>query len=293
MIVTREDGALRLVDQVEHGRVAGVLAAAWGNASIARPAPFEPVLLAATHHDEGWRSRDARLLFDDERGRPLHFVDVDAAEHVRLYRDGVRTVTTADAYAGLLVGMHWTGLYRGRWQRPGGAPRVGRTEQDRELQDRVVRTEQRRWVDARDQAWDQQEPRSAFETRLWHNYDLLQLWDLLSLHLVVTPRLPPEVHGPPVPWGPQVRSVDHEAGDVLLPAVGARPGGDPLRVTASVRTAGELRLDPFPFAAPLGVEMEHVMLPDRGCSQAETRSRFRRAPRETRSWRLVPATVTP
>ena len=58
-----------------------------------------------------------------------------------------------------------------------------------------------------------------------------------------------------------------------------------------MRVAGELRLDPFPFAAPLEVEMEHVLLPDRGWTAAEARSRFRRAPRETRSWRVVPATV--
>ncbi len=292
MIVTREDGALRLVDQVEHGRLAGVLAAAWGTDRLERPAPFEPVVLAAARHDEGWRRRDARLLFDDDRRRPLHFVDVDAAEHVRLYRDGVRTVTTTDAYAGLLVGMHWTGLYRGRWQRPGGAPRVGRTARDREVQDRAVRSEQRRWVEARERAWTADEPRSAFESRLWHNHDLLQLWDLLSLHLVVTPPGPPTEPGPAVPWGPQLRSVDHEAGDVLLPPVRTRPGGEAVQVTASVRTAGELRLDPFPFAAPLEVEVEHALLPDRGWTAAEARSRFRRAPRETRRWRLVPAEVT-
>ncbi len=292
MIVTREDGALRLVDQVEHGRVAGALAAAWGNERLARPAPFDPVVLAAARHDEGWRSRDARLLFDDERRRPLHFIDVDAAEHVRLYRDGVRTVTAADAYAGLLVGMHWTGLYRGRWSRPGYAARVGRSAQDRELQDRTVRAEQRRWVDARAQAWTEDEPRSAFETRLWHNYDLLQLWDLLSLHLVVTPSDPPERPEQPVTWGPQLLSVDHVPGDVLMPDVGARPGGEAVRITASVRRPGELRLDPFPFAAPLEVELEHVLLPDRGWSPAEARSRFRRAPRESRTWRLVPAGLT-
>ncbi len=293
MIVTREGGALRLVDQVEHGRVAGVLAAAWGSDLVERPAPFAPVVLAAERHDEGWRRRDARLLFDEDRRRPLHFVDVEAAEHVRLYRDGVRTVTAADAYAGLLVGMHWTGLYRGRWQRPGGAARVGRTDEDRALQDRVVRAEQRRWVDVREQVWTEDEARSDFEARLWHNHDLVQLWDLLSLHLVVTPPGPPTAPAPPEPWGPQVRALDHEPGDVLLPPVRTRPGGEGVRITASVRVAGELRLDPFPFAAPLEVEMEHVLLPDRGWSAAEARSRFRRAPREIRSWRVVPVTVTP
>lgn len=291
MIVTREDGVLRLVEQVEHGRVAGALAAAWGGDVVERPAPYGPVVLAAERHDEGWRRRDARLLFDQGRHRPLHFLDVEADEHVRLYRDGVRSVTAAHAYAGLLVGMHWTGLYRGRWSRPGAVARVGRTERDRALQDRVVRAEQRRWVDAREDAWTDDEPRSAFEVRLWHNFDLLQLWDLLSLLLVVSPPRPPMVPAVPVAFGPQLRSVDHEAADVLLPPVAPRPGGEAVIVTARVRREGEMTLHPFPFAHPLEVEVEHALLPDRDWDEAEVRSRWRRTPRGSRSWRLVPVGV--
>lgn len=287
MIVTREGGALRLVEQVEHGRLAGELASVWGGALVDRPEPHGPVVLAAARHDEGWRRHDARLLFDADARRPLHFLDVAADEHVRLYRDGVRTVTAADAYAGLLVGLHWTGLYRGRWSRPGGVARVG-GEQDRALQDRAVRAEQRRWVDVLDDAWTEDEPRRAFETRLWHNHALLQLWDLLSLHLVTVPLDEPSPAVPPVPWGPQLRLLDHEPAPVVLPPVAPRPGADEVAVTVAVVRPGEVRLDPFPFAAALEVEMEHVLLPDREWSEAEVRSRWRRAPRETRRVRLVP-----
>lgn len=287
MIVTREGGALRLVTQVEHGRLAGELAAAWGGAVVDAPEPREAVVLAAARHDEGWRRRDARLLFDHEERRPLHFLDVAADEHVRLYREGVRTVTAADAYAGLLVGMHWTGLYRGRWARPGAVARVG-GDRDRALQDRAVRTEQRRWVDVLDEVWTDDEPRHAFEARAWHHHALLQLWDLLSLHLVAVPLDVPSPAGDPVVWGPQLRLLEHTAEPVLLPPVAPRPGADEIRVTARVGRPGEVHLDPFPFAAPLEVDIEHVLLPDRAWSEPEVRARWRRAPREVRTVRLVP-----
>lgn len=286
MIVTREDGALRLVTQVEHGRLAGELAAAWGGEVVDAPEPRGAVVLAAARHDEGWRRRDARLLFDRDARRPLHFLDVAADEHVRLYRDGLRRVTATDAYAGLLVGMHWTGLYRGRWSRPGAVARVG-GEGDRVLQDRAVRAEQRRWVDVLDRVWTGDEPRRVFETRAWHHHALLQLWDLLSLHLVTVPLDVTSPPGDPVPWGPQLQLLEHAAQRVLLPPVAPRPGAAEVQVTAWVARSGEVALDPFPFAASLEVEIEHVLLPDREWSQAEVRSRWRRAPRETRPVRLV------
>jgi hypothetical protein len=200
VILSREGGALRLVRQVEHGRLAGELAAAWGNDAFELGGGRSAVVTAAARHDEGWRAEDARVLYAEAARRPLHFLEIDTADHVRLYRRGVETVAALDVYAGLLVGMHWTGLYRGRWSAPGAAGRLARTERDRRLQDEVVRAEEQRWIDARRQAWDDDEPRSVFETRLWHHFDLLQLWDLLSLYLAVSPR-EPGAPGPAERWG--------------------------------------------------------------------------------------------
>lgn len=287
MIVSRAGGALRLVHQVEHGRVAGVLAAAWGNERFAAPDPREPVVLAATRHDEGWRAWDARVLFDELARRPLHFLDIDAAEHIRLYRQGVERVSLADVYAGVLVGMHWTGLYRGRWSAPGAAARLGRDCHDRRLQDDVVRAEEERWIGARAQAWTRDEPRSVFETRLWQHYDLLQVWDLLSLYLAV---MPPDSTsaGPPVPWGPQLRDLEHPGRAVTLPAVAARPGGERIQLTASLPFPGVVALDPFPFAGPLSVDLEETVLPDRTWGAAEVAERVRSTRTTPVSWQLVP-----
>ena len=286
MIVSRHDGALRLVHQNEHGRLAGVLAGAWGNDEVEAPRPGPSVVTAASRHDEGWRSRDTRVLYDEFAQRPLHFLDIEAGEHIRLYRQGVTRVSAADVYAGLLVGMHWTGLYRSRWSAPGGGSRVGQGPEARAAQDRVVRSEQRRWADAVELAWTEQEPRAAFETRIWHNYELLQLWDLLSLFLSVTPSQPGR--GSAVPWGPQLRDLDQAATPVGLPAVGTWPGGPRFAPIACVTAPGLMTLDPFPFTGPVDVEVEHVVIPDRDWSRAAAVREVRRTSATATTWRLVP-----
>ena len=286
MIVSRHDGALRLVHQNEHGRLAGVLARAWGNDEVEAPRPGPSVVTAAARHDEGWRSRDTRVLYDEFAKRPLHFLDIEAGEHIRLYRQGVTRVSAADVYAGLLVGMHWTGLYRSRWSAPGGGSRVGQGPEARAAQDRVVRSEQRRWADAVELAWTEQEPRAAFETRIWHNYELLQLWDLLSLFLSVTPSQPGR--GSAVPWGPQLRDLDQAATPVGLPAVGTWPGGPRFAPIACVTAPGLMTLDPFPFTGPVDVEVEHVVIPDRDWSRAAAVREVRRTSATATTWRLVP-----
>jgi len=184
------------------------------------------------------------------------------------------------------VGMHWTGLYRSRWSAPGGGSRVGQGPEARAAQDRVVRSEQRRWADAVELAWTEQEPRAAFETRIWHNYELLQLWDLLSLFLSVTPSQPGR--GSAVPWGPQLRDLDQAATPVVLPAVGTWPGGPRFAPIACVTAPGLMTLDPFPFTGPVDVEVEHVVIPDRDWSRAAAVREVRRTSATATTWRLVP-----
>jgi hypothetical protein len=170
---------------------------------------------------------------------------------------------------------------------------VGRSEEDHRLQDDVVAAEERRWIGAKQQAWTADQPRSLFEAELWHNYELLQLWDLLSLYLAMTPPDEQGMAADPVPWGPQVREIEHPAQDVTLPAVGSRPGGPRRAVTATVRSPGEVTLAPFPFAAPVEIDVEHTILPDRAWTSAELAERVRTTPTGATTWRLVPPPEAP
>ena len=286
MIVNRLPTELELVDQVEHGRIAGELAAAWGNAQFTGPSPAPAVALAAAKHDEGWRSIDGALLFDEIAKRPMHFLDIDVESHIPLYRAGVEKVSMLDAYAGLLVGMHWSGIYRGRWQRPGAGSRLARTDDDRRLQAAVVRSEEERWIEVREQVWTEEEPRALFETRLWHHFELLQLWDLLSLFLCVVPDEPAPPQ-PVAPWGPQLSGVDHRSEAVRLPTVALSPGGSRLDLVARVAAPGTIELDPFPFAGPIEVDVEVRVLPNRAWTQAEAISHLGRSSNRIKHWTLV------
>lgn len=289
MIINRRGDTIELIDQVEHGRVAGELASAWGNQVFERPAPMPAVSLAAGKHDEGWRAIDGALLFDELAARPLHFLDIDVERHIPLYRAGVERVSMLDAYAGLLVGMHWSGIYRGRWQRPGATTRLARTPGDEQALAAVVRAEEERWIAVREQTWTEHEPRAVFETRLWHHFELLQLWDLLSLFCCVVPD-EPAPPSPIVPWGPQMSGTEHVSQAVTLPTVGLAPGGPRVDVVARVVAPGPVvELDPFPFAGPVDVDVEVRTLPDRAWTRAEAIAHLGRASSTVRRVRLVGA----
>lgn len=288
MIVTRRDLGLCLVEQVEHGRIAGVLAAHWGNERFEPPRPRESVVFAATRHDEGWRARDLEPVLNELARRPEHFLEIDPDAHLRLYADGVEKVRLGDVYAGLLVGMHWTGLYRGRWSSPEARGRLARDAADERRLDEVVRQEEHRWVEARRLAWHEPETRAVFEQTLWHNYELLQLWDLLSLYLCVMPQDPGGWSGPRQPWGPQLASLTHAPEAVTLPPVRTGPFGPRVTIGAAVDTEATVTIDPWPFDPPsFTVDVEQRILTEQASEPSATVS-VSNARVDVLSWTIAP-----
>ena len=295
MIVTRRDGMLTLVTQVEHGRVAGALARSWGNDLFAGPQPREAVCIATAKHDEGWRAWDDRVLVNELARRPLHFLEIDAEEHVRLYRHGVKTVSLADVYAGILVGMHWSGLYRGRWSSPSARGRLGTSRSIGASLDEVVDAEEHRWVDAKRRAWAVEEPRADFEARLWHNFELLQFWDLFSLYLCVTPNEPDAGALDAVPWGPQLGDLEHDARPAILPPIRFGPWHRRSTLVVSVVARATICVDPWPFRTrEVTVEVEGKVIPDAEYDAASSRRLVRATPPSVTTWTLrpLPATAT-
>jgi hypothetical protein len=110
MIVHPVGDTAEIVMQVDHSRVAGMLASLWPGLE-----PRESVLTAATLHDIGWRSWEASPRLDPESGRPQNFLRVDIGLHLAFYEAGIGEVTAVDPYAGMLVGKHLAGIYRQRY----------------------------------------------------------------------------------------------------------------------------------------------------------------------------------
>jgi uncharacterized protein DUF3891 len=282
MLISRRNGELYLVDQLEHARLCGDLVSHWGNERFAAPVPRERVRLGAAMHDEGWREADETPLFNAEAGRPLHFLEIAMQEHVPLYGRGVDRAFAADPYAGLMVSMHWTGLYRGRWGMQAGKIEFA----DEALQEEAVGREERRWIEVkRDLVTDTR--RSDFEQHLWHHYDLLQAWDLLSLYVCLIDLSPAdEVAARPVPA--TLKSIDPEPGPRTIGSVPVAVAGERVELVLRAVEPGVVTLDPYPFDADdMAWSVAARVIPDRRYeSQADAAATLQRAPTATISCRM-------
>jgi hypothetical protein len=280
MLITRRGSNLYLVRQVDHSELAGTVARAWGNKQFDPPTHRESCCLAAAKHDEGWRNSDDGPAMYDAEARPLHFLEIAVEDHIPLYRFGIETVTAIDEYAGLLVGMHWTGLYRGRWGlQPSPA---GLIQPDRRpiqtLQDAAVAAEESRWITVKDQLWDRRQIRSAFETELWCNYDLLQAWDLLSLFVCMSILDKVSPQSKPLLLSSTLKSLDQQAGGRMIPNVSPGIGRKPVDLILRVVEPGIARVDPYPFSEPrLALSVQATVIPDRAYSKAQLAEALERA----------------
>lgn len=265
MIIKKQGQELLLMSQTDHAALAGRLASSWGNKQFEQPALKDAVVLATTRHDDGWSQADARPLYNVDAKRPLHFHEIDAEDHIPLYRRGVLAVADDDPYAGLLVGMHWTGLYRGRWglQSPKGGLK-GHDPGISELQEEAILEEEARWAKAKQSILTEFDRRSSWEAQLWHAYELLQVWDLLSLFVCMAPHDTDEQASVTdrVPVGLTLGSLQQPAGERVIPA-STKAGHDLLQLSVQVAEPGLVTLDPFPFAEDISAEVNAVAIPDR------------------------------
>ena len=170
MIVRDRGETWQVVLQTDHAHLSGAFARAWAD----RGRRHESLTIAAARHDDGWAVWERAPRIDDESGRPVNFLDVDVTSHLAFYRAGIAAITEHDPYAGLLVSMHGAGIYR---QRYGRDPALGlsRAAEVQELVDAFV-AEQEAGYEERASAV------GVGDDERWRDYELLQLYDRLSLH---------------------------------------------------------------------------------------------------------------
>jgi hypothetical protein len=170
-VIVRDRGAdWQVVLQIDHADLSGAFARAWAD----RGPRHESLTVAAARHDDGWAVWERSPRIDRESGKPVNFLDVDVTSHLAFYRAGIAAITEQDPYAGLLVSMHGAGIYR---QRYGRDPALGlsRSAEVQELVDAFV-AEQEAGYDDRIAAV------GVGDDQRWRDYELLQLFDRLSLY---------------------------------------------------------------------------------------------------------------
>jgi hypothetical protein len=183
------DGSLILVTQNDHARLSGLMAAHWGNARFAQPRPYESVVRATQYHDLGWLEYEMNPRYDAETGKVTNFLDVpNEPGHLRAFERSHEQLTSIDPYAGLLVTKHRTGVYQARYgvlTKPTPPPVRAHSAA---LATFIARSEAEQNILLA--ALDNQE----FKV----NFNLLQVWDLLSLWICCNEQ-PKELWVEPVP----------------------------------------------------------------------------------------------
>jgi hypothetical protein len=240
MIVSACGGSLQLIRQTDHAALSGALAESWGNAAFHQPEPFDPVVLAAALHDNGWQEWEAEPKVNPATHLPYQFTELPVAEHLAFYFRGVQRVVARDRYAGLLVNMHCAGLYKQRYGIDPSLPvKHFAPEEQQVVQQFLDRLEAQQQQLSRELRETGHPASYTDEGTLWANYKLLQIYDRLSLFLCMPPLRARELG--PAPVGYEGREIEL----VLQPT-------DELALTIS----------PYPFRAnPLPVSVESRWIP--------------------------------
>lgn len=194
MIVRKVEGRWVVIEQAEHARHSGEIAAAWARGPMGTLPP--PLLTATRLHDIGWVEWDREPALDPATGGPANFPSVRDDRHSVFYDRGIRRVAEEDPYAGYLVSLHASGIYSGRYGWRGLEPIAWESIGAVGRQFLAAQSEFRRELLAgplRDQ------PALAEFEATWSSYMLLQAFDYLSLLCC----LGMETDGCwPVPFGP-------------------------------------------------------------------------------------------
>jgi hypothetical protein len=213
----QSDGSVVMITQNDHAKLAGYFAAHWGNPPFDRPRPFAPTVRAAHYHDSGWFRYETDPRFDQATSRtPTYQAVPNDTAQLASYQWAIDMLSDVDPYTGLLASKHRTGLWQQRYgvmKRPmPGPPRTLSAE----VEDFITRNEAR-----------QNEVSKAFEpAELAMNYNLLQVWDLLSLYICSN-----ETH-------------QNHVIDPVPTSYEKANGGLAMHLTPA---AGSIRLDPYPF----------------------------------------------
>jgi hypothetical protein len=221
MIVRYEsDSSIVMITQNDHAQLSGLFAAHWGNDRFAKPQPYASLVRAAMFHDRGWIRYETSPQLDPQSGRTPNYRDV-ATDRAQLdaFEWAGDWLSAIDAYAGLMIARHRTGLWQGRYGVIAQPPARQRGKLPADIEAFIARSEakQKRAADGLDTG------------ELAINYNLLQVWDLMSLYICSNETLKPERIAP-VP----VRYSDRNSLAMTL-------------VPLEPRT---IALDPYPFDQP-------------------------------------------
>jgi uncharacterized protein DUF3891 len=248
-----DDARIILALQIDHSRVAGYLAAHWGNNEFARPAPYESVALAAAEHDSGWWEWEMKPSTLNDQGYPLDYHDgsLKFLGQLRLdfYKNSVDRVIPRDPYAAMLMAMHGVSLMNagyGKYKYPPdrtGDPRV-KAYVDHQEALRIKLLEQLRQSEQfKDYTSDEQ---------VWTNYEYIEVFDQMAQFLC---------NRYPLNSSARKLGPSKTLNDVDIPV---RPGAKTVKLNIDTVAEHSAVVRPYPFdMEPLPVSFTARLVPKR------------------------------
>ena len=243
---------LVLVLQTDHSRIAGLLAAHWGNDKFASLNPYASMVLAAQEHDSGWWDWEIKPTLN-EQGSPSDYIGsikhLGQGVWLDLYRRAIERLAARDLYAAYYVSMHGEALLT---QGMGLLPSMPDYTGDPAVQEFI--TEQKalrpQWLKVLQKNPALQE--ATNDTHLWTNFKLMEVYDQMGQF--VCNRYPfnstHRKNGP----SPTLSNV---------PAP-VRPGKDDTILTFNVQDESRATVTPYPFDVdPLVVSFQGRVIPKR------------------------------
>jgi len=170
VIVRDRADAWQVVLQTDHADLSAEFARAWAE----RGPRHVSLELATRRHDDGWAVWERSPLVDDA-GKPVDFLEVNVLVHIAFYRACIAAIRDQDPYAGLLNSMHGAGIYKHRYGRD---PALRSRADDPEFGEAIrsfIAEQESGYAAALAETGAEDEQR-------WRDYDLLELYDRLSLY---------------------------------------------------------------------------------------------------------------
>jgi hypothetical protein len=175
MIVRYEsDGSIVMITQNDHAQLSGLFAAHWGNDKFEKPRPNGSLVRAAMFHDRGWIRYETGPQLDRQTGRTPNYRDVptDRAQ-LDAFAWAGEWLSAIDPYAGLMISKHRTGLWQRRYGVMIHPPAIQRGTLPSDIQQFITRSEA-----------EQKAASAQLDAKeLAINYNLLQVWDMMSLYI--------------------------------------------------------------------------------------------------------------
>ncbi len=262
MIVRYEsDGSVVMITQNDHALLSGLFAAHWGNDAFAKPRPYGSLVRAAMFHDKGWIRYETGPQLNPETGKTPNYRDVpNDKTQLEAFEWAGDWLSAIDPYAGLMIRRHRTGLWQGRYGVITHPPAIQRGTLPPEIVAFIARSEATQKATA-----ETVDPRE-----LATNYNLLQVWDMLSLYICSSEILKPDRIEP-----------------VPLDYAGTKGAA----MTLTPLAPGTVALDPYPFDQPAltaNVIYRRLAEPKLKDSAELQTAYFRTAP-QIASFRIVPS----